>query len=103
MPGKPVIVVETLSNPMVVAEFEGQADALIAEFGVSRAAVLDVIFGRFAPQGRLPMQLPKDMETVERHCEDRALDLEPHVDAFGNVYDYGFGIGYDGEAIGIRQ
>ena len=103
MPGKPVIVVETLSNPMVVAEFEGQADALIAEFGVSRAAVLDVIFGRFAPQGRLPMQLPKDMETVERHCEDRALDLEPHVDAFGNAYDYGFGIGYDGGRIGNRQ
>ena len=96
MGDKPVIVVETLSNPMVVSEFEGQVDALVAEFGVSRAAVLDVIFGRFAPRGRLPIQQPRDMETVERHCEDRALDLEPHVDEFGNAYDYGFGIGYDG-------
>ena len=84
---------------MVVSEFEGEVDALIAEFGVSRQAVLDVIFGRFAPRGRLPVQLPRDMETVERHCEDRALDLEPHVDEFGNAYDYGFGIGYDGKRL----
>ena len=96
---KPVIVVETLSNPMVVSEFEGETDALIAEFGVSRAAVLDVIFGRYAPKGRLPVQLPKDMDTVERHCEDKALDLEPHIDEFGHAYDYGFGIGYDGKPL----
>ena len=96
MGDRPVIVVETLSNPMVVSEFEGQTDALLAEFGVSRRAVLDVIFGRFAPQGRLPVQLPRDMATVERHCEDVALDLEPHIDELGHAYDYGFGIGYDG-------
>ena len=99
MGNKPVIVVETLSNPMVVSEFEGETDALIAEFGVSRAAVLDVIFGRYAPKGRLPVQMPKDMDTVERHCEDKALDLEPYVDEFGNAYDYGFGIGYDGKKL----
>lgn len=99
MPGKPVIVVETLSNPMVVSEFERETDALIVEFGVSRRAVLDVIFGRFGPQGRLPVQMPRDMDTVERHCEDVALDLQPHVDEFGNAYDYGFGIGYDGRRL----
>ena len=96
---KSVIVVETLSNPMVVSEFERDIDALIVEFGVSRPAVLDVIFGRYAPKGRLPVQLPKDMDTVERHCEDKALDLEPHVDEFGNAYDYGFGVGYDGKQL----
>jgi len=99
MPGKPVIVVETLSNPMVVGEFESQTDALLVEFGVSRRAVLDVIFGRYAPAGRLPLQLPRDMDTVERHCEDVALDLDVHVDEFGNAYDYGFGVGYDGKAL----
>ena len=99
MGSKPVIVVETLSNPMVVSEFEAATDALLVEFGVSRPAVLDVIFGRFAPKGRLPVQMPKDMDTVERHCEDKALDLEPHVDEFGHAYDYGFGVGYDGEPL----
>ena len=101
MGGKPVIVVETLSNPMVVSEFERETDALLAEFGVSRAAVLDVIFGRYTPTGRLPVQLPKDMDTVECHCEDKALDLEPHVDEFGHTYDYGFGVGYDGKPLSV--
>ena len=99
MGNKTVIVVETLSNPMVVSEFEAETDALLVEFGVSRPAVLDVIFGRYAPKGRLPVQLPKDMDTVERHCEDKALDLEPHIDEFGHAYDYGFGVGYDGKPI----
>ena len=99
MGSKPVIVVETLSNPMVVSEFESQVDALIADFGVSRTAVLDVIFGRFAPQGRLPIQMPKDMETVERHCEDVPFDLDVHVDECGNAYDFGFGLGYDGKRL----
>ena len=99
MGSKPVIVVETLSNPMVVSEFEGETDALIADFGVSRAAVLDVIFGRFAPRGRLPIQMPKDMETVERHCEDLPFDLEVHVDECGHAYDFGFGLDYEGKPL----
>lgn len=99
MGSKPVIVVETLANPMVVGEFEAQADALLVDYGVSRPAVLDVIFGRYAPRGRLPFQMPRDMETVEAHCEDKALDLIPYTDENGNAYDFGFGIGYDGEEL----
>jgi hypothetical protein len=34
---------------------------------------------------------------------DSVSRWEPHVDEFGNAYDYGFGIGYDGEAIGNRD
>ena len=75
-------------------------DALIADFGVSRSAVLDVIFGRCAPRGRLPLHMPKDMETVEKHCEDKPFDLEVHVDECGNAYDFGFGLGGDGKPLG---
>ena len=99
MGGKPVIVVETLSNPMVVSEFEPAADAIVADFGVSREAVLDVIFGRCAPRGRLPFQMPRDMAAVEAHCEDVALDIAPYVDTLGHAYDYGFGVGFDGEPL----
>ena len=99
MGGKPVIVVETMNNPMVVSEFEPQVDALLAEFGVSREAVLDVIFGRYAPRGRLPAQLPADMACVEKHCEDLPLDLVPYTDEAGNRYDYGFGLDYGGKPL----
>ena len=94
MGDKPVIVVETLNNPMVMSEFEPQADGILAEFGVSREAALDIIFGRYTPMGRLPAQLPADMACVERHCEDVPLDLEPYTDEAGNSYDYGFGLTY---------
>lgn len=91
---KPVIVCTTLNNPMIMSEFEAEADAIVADFGVSRAAVLDILFGEHAPTGRLPLQLPRDMETVEAHCEDLALDLIPYTDSEGNTYDYGFGLQY---------
>lgn len=96
MGNKPVIVCAALNNPMVMYEFEREVDAILVEFGVSRTAVLDVVFGDYEPTGRLPVQLPKDMETVEAQSEDRALDMEPHVDEAGNVYDYGFGLNYSG-------
>ena len=96
MGDKPVIVCASLRNPMVVSEFETMADAIIADFGVSRSAILDVVFGNYEPTGRLPIQMPKDMDTVELQSEDRALDMEPHVDENGNAYDYGFGLNYKG-------
>ena len=91
---KPVIVCVTASNPMVMGEFEPEVDGIVVEFGVSKAAVLDVIFGNYNPSGRLPIQMPKNMETVESHCEDKALDMEVYVDETGNAYDYGFGLRY---------
>lgn len=94
MGSKPVIVCAAISNPMVMGEFEALADGIVAEFGVSTQAVLDIVFGSYRPTGRLPIQLPKDMATVERHCEDVAFDLEPYTDECGNRYDYGFGLHY---------
>ena len=96
MGDKPVIVCAALNNPMVMHEFEAETDAILVEFGVSREAVLDVVFGNYEPTGRLPIQLPKNMETVELQCEDKALDMDPHVDECGNAYDYGFGLNYSG-------
>ena len=96
MGDKPVIVCAAVSNPMVMHEFETAADAIVVEFGVSRAAVLDIVFGNYEPTGRLPIQMPKDMETVEAQSEDKALDMECHVDECGNTYDYGFGLNYSG-------
>jgi beta-glucosidase len=92
MGDKPVIVVLQLHNPAVVAEFEGQVDGLIAHFGVENKVLLEILTGEARPGGRLPLLLPASMETVERHCEDVADDMDAHVDACGNRYDYGFGL-----------
>lgn len=89
---KPVIVIMQLHNPAVVAEFEKQADAILAEFGVERKVILEILSGEAKPGGRLPVIMPKDMGTVERHQEDVFDDIEAYVDSEGNTYTFGYGL-----------
>lgn len=96
MGGKPVITVLTLKNPVVMAELEPCSDAILVEYGVTPQAIADVLAGNFVPEGLLPVQLPKDMETVERQQEDVAFDMECYVDSQGHRYDFGYGMNYDG-------
>ena len=42
------------------------------------------------------MQIPVDMDTVERQCEDVAFDMTCYRDNEGHCYDFGFGLNYDG-------
>ena len=65
---------------------------ILVDFGVQQEALMQILTGVSMPKGRLPIQLPKDMETVEKHCEDKPFDLEPYTDSEGNVYDFGYGI-----------
>ena len=92
MGDKPVIVILQLHNPAVVAEFERQADGLIAHFGVENKVLMEILTGEAIPGGRLPLLLPASMETVEKHCEDVADDMEAYVDECGNRYVCGFGL-----------
>ena len=57
---------------------------------------MTILSGKAEPSGLLPVQLPRDIETVEAHCEDRPLDLIPYTDAAGNAYDFGFGLNWSG-------
>ena len=93
MGDRPVIVVMQLHNPAVMAEFEPRTDGILAHFGVENKVIMEILSGEAIPGGRLPMLLPASMETVERHCEDVADDMEAYVDVCGNRYDYGFGLG----------
>ena len=55
-----------------------------------------MITGRFTPQGLLPVQMPANMETVEKQQEDVAFDMECYQDEEGHTYDFGFGMNFDG-------
>ncbi len=92
MPDKPVIAVAVMDRPMVPAEWEPACDAVLGDFGVSREAVLDLLFGNAVPKGRLPMLMPASMETIERHCEDVPDDMEAYTDTEGNTWKIGFGM-----------
>jgi beta-glucosidase len=96
MGDKPLVLVVNVANPMVMKEVEPLADAIIVDFDVQKQAVLDIISGSHEPSGLLPMQLPKDMQSVEKHCEDVPQDMECYVDSEGNMYDFAFGLNWDG-------
>ncbi|MCC9065469.1 glycoside hydrolase family 3 protein [Flavobacterium piscisymbiosum] len=96
MNGKPVIVSVTASKPMIFNEFEKQVDGIVLNFGVSTQAVLDIISGKTEPSGLLPVQMPVNMETVEKQFEDVPYDMTPHKDSEGNVYDFAYGLNWKG-------
>ena len=64
------------------------AKALLADFGASDAALLDVIFGKAKPEGKLPFELPSSMEAVRNQKEDL-----PH-DSKDPLYKFGAGLRY---------
>jgi beta-glucosidase len=92
----PVVLFLSVSNPMCFYEFEKKVDAILVGFSISNNAVLEVISGKYEPQGLLPMQMPANMETVEKQFEDVPFDMKCHVDTEGNAYDYAFGMNWSG-------
>ena len=96
MGDKPVIVILETGRPVVLSEIEPSADAILISFNVQHQALLDVISGQTEPSGLLPMQMPADMKTVEEQQEDVPRDMRCYQDADGHVYDFAFGLNWQG-------
>ena len=92
----PVVTLIHALSPMIFSEIEPLSDVLLVGYGVSDAAYLDIVTGKFQPQGLLPMQQPRDMITVEEQFEDVPRDMIPYTDSVGNTYDFAFGMNWNG-------
>ena len=79
----PTIVAVYLDRPAILTPLKERAKVLLANFGVSDAALLDVIAGRDTPRGVLPFALPASMESVAAQRGDRAHDLTRPLYRFG--------------------
>ena len=86
--GTPTIVVLYLDRPAVIPEINAEAKAVLAEYGASDAAVLDVLFGKTNPQGKLPFELPCSMEAVQAQKADVPYDSENPLYPFGHGLSY---------------
>jgi len=84
----PTVVDINLDRPAVIPEISQQAKALIANYGASDAALLDVLFGKYKPGGHLPLELPSSMEAVRNQKEDLPYDTKDPL------YKFGFGLSY---------
>jgi beta-glucosidase len=81
----PTIVAVDMDRPAILTNVRPKAAALIAIFGASDAALLDVLSGRARAAGHLPFELPSSMEAVE------GQDSAVADDSFRPLYPVGAG------------
>lgn len=84
----PTIVDIYIDRPAVIPEISAKAKGLLANFGASDEAVLDVIFGKAKPEGKMPIELPSSMDAVKNQKEDLPYDSKDPL------YPFGFGLQY---------
>lgn len=100
-----------------IGPLESVSDALTAGFDTYKDATIDVMTGRFAPVGQLPITLPKGDEVLavnadgvcispndvpgfdkDQYMPDELKDENgkayAYRDAAGHYYEYGYGLGY---------
>ena len=86
-----VIISVYFRHPYVLDEASGVrgVGAIVANFGVSDAALMDVLTVKFKPQGKLPFALANNLEAVVANDPDA-----PGYPAKDTLYPFGFGLSY---------
>lgn len=84
----PTVLVLHLERPSVIPELADACAAVVAVFGASDAAVLDVLFGHSPPEARLPFELPSSMEAVRAQKPDVPGDSKDPLFLFGHALFY---------------
>jgi beta-glucosidase len=84
----PTMVTVYLDRPAILTAVRDRASALLANFGVSDAALLDVVTGRARAEGRLPFELPSSMAEVEAQRSDLPHDTAHPLYRFGYAKRY---------------
>lgn len=88
--GVPVIVVLFSGRPLILEPILADVDALIAAWlpGTEGDGIADVLFGKYAPTGKLSVTWPASMAQVPIN-----VGLKGEKPA-GALFDYGFGLSY---------
>jgi beta-glucosidase len=84
----PTVVDIYLDRPAVIPEIAQASAALVANFGAEDKAILDVVFGRAEPRGRLPFELPSSMDSVREQKPDVPSDSREPLFSFGHGLSY---------------
>lgn len=91
---KKVVLQVYFRQPFVMDEASGLRDAgaIVAGFGISDTALLDVLSGTFAPQGKLPFALAGTRKAIQ----EQKTDLPGYDETSdGALYPFGHGLTYE--------
>ena len=88
--GKPVVVAFNPSGTSIVLpqDLKKVVKGCFLVFDCLDNALLDVVFGKFNPIGKLPFEIPATMKDVEAQLEDVPFD------APNKAFEFGFGLSY---------
>ena len=86
--GRPLVLVVLSGRPLLLDETASRADAVVAAWlpGTEGEGVTDVLFGDFAPTGKLPMSWPRTPAQLTVNVGDTAYDP---------LFAYGHGLTYE--------
>jgi len=88
----PTIVAISFNSPWVIKEIDDKnAQTIIATFGTTFDALLDVATGKFKPTGKMPITVPTSREAVENNQSDVPGYMEPEGYA---LFKFGDGLSY---------
>lgn len=78
-------------QPYVLDKASGlrNAGAILATFGVSDAAIMDVLTGNFKPTGKMPFALAKNAEAIVKQAPDA-----PGYEKSDTLFPFGHGLSY---------
>lgn len=85
--GVPTVLILLSGRPLILGEALESSDAVIAAWlpGTEGAGVADVLFGDYAPQGKLSVTWPRTIEQEPINVGDKTYDP---------AFPYGFGLTY---------
>ncbi|MCM2387442.1 glycoside hydrolase family 3 protein [Streptomyces albipurpureus] len=84
----PTVACVYLERPAILTPIDSEVTALIGDFGSHPDALLDLVFGRTKPEGRLPFDLPSSSEAVEAAREDVPFDTHKPLYRFSHGLTY---------------
>ncbi len=89
---KPTIVAINYTNPWVIEEIDkGKASTIIATFGTTQEALLDIVTGAFKPTGKMPFTTPVNQAAVEANKSD----VPGYMEGPGyGLFQFGLGLSY---------
>ena len=88
--GKPVVVAfnPTGSSCILPPAVKTDLNASLMIFDVFDSALLDVVFGKFKPVGKLSFEVPSSMDAVRAQLEDMPFDSKDPTFPFGHGLTY---------------